>query len=299
MITGFLKKLGLFVGDDLLEHYESEFFFRRNETILNSVRGGWDNPLPVRPLMQNKMMRRRLSSVLLKDTNSLYILPYLGLTRYLRCRSVSKINFSWGWKDARNTFTLPAWLDVFPKAKILHIYRNGVDVAQSLRFREQTRIQRFVSEVGNIKPNMLKRNLELMEKSLFQYIIRKLRSVRSRLCPLRRYKQFGVSPVINMERAFMLWTQYVSVSLECQNILNNDFLNIKYEDLFSDSEKMLESMCEFCDLSPKKDNIISITSSINKTRCFAFIESDELRNFYKSVKSHPLMDKLGYSELLK
>ena len=42
----------------------------------------------------------------------------------------------WGWKSPLTTFTLPIWLDLVPHAKVIHIYRHGVDVANSLRQRE-------------------------------------------------------------------------------------------------------------------------------------------------------------------
>jgi hypothetical protein len=37
----------------------------------------------------------------------------------------------WGFKDPRNTFTAPVFLDIYPKAVILHIIRDGLDVAES------------------------------------------------------------------------------------------------------------------------------------------------------------------------
>jgi hypothetical protein len=50
-------------------------------------------------------------------------------------KGIPSLNFPWGWKDPRSTFTLPLWLCLFPNAKIINIKRHGVDVAQSLRVR--------------------------------------------------------------------------------------------------------------------------------------------------------------------
>jgi hypothetical protein len=44
-------------------------------------------------------------------------------------------NHAWGWKDPRNTFTLPMYLKLFPKARVIHLIRNGMDVALSLQQR--------------------------------------------------------------------------------------------------------------------------------------------------------------------
>ncbi|REJ84681.1 MAG: sulfotransferase [Acidobacteria bacterium] len=43
----------------------------------------------------------------------------------------------WGWKDPRNTLTLPVWLRLFPAARVVHVVRNGFDVALSLQRRER------------------------------------------------------------------------------------------------------------------------------------------------------------------
>jgi hypothetical protein len=38
----------------------------------------------------------------------------------------------WGWKDPRNTLTLPLWLKLFPNARVVHVIRNGINAALSL-----------------------------------------------------------------------------------------------------------------------------------------------------------------------
>lgn len=43
----------------------------------------------------------------------------------------------WGWKDPRTTITWPFWLSVFESPKFIFIYRNGIDVAESLRKAEK------------------------------------------------------------------------------------------------------------------------------------------------------------------
>jgi hypothetical protein len=48
---------------------------------------------------------------------------------------------AWGWKDPRNSITLPVWLKLFPDARVIHIVRNGVDVAESLYRRQQRGFQ--------------------------------------------------------------------------------------------------------------------------------------------------------------
>lgn len=45
----------------------------------------------------------------------------------------------WGWKDPRTSLLLPVWKRVFPQAKIIHMLRDGREVAQSLKQREDAR----------------------------------------------------------------------------------------------------------------------------------------------------------------
>ncbi len=67
-------------------------------------------------------------------------------------------NYSWGWKDPRNTFTLPMYLNLFPKAKVIHVIRNGMDVALSLKQRNAAG-----GEVVDKRLNDLSFNFKLWE----------------------------------------------------------------------------------------------------------------------------------------
>lgn len=59
------------------------------------------------------------------------------------------INKRWGWKDPRNTFTLAYWLNLFPEAKVVHLIRNGWDVALSLQKRNQKPGEVHVAELND------------------------------------------------------------------------------------------------------------------------------------------------------
>ena len=68
-------------------------------------------------------------------------------------------NNPWGWKDPRNTFTIKYWLQVFPKAKVLHVLRDGRAVAMSLKNRNNVK-----GEVYDERLNDLEFNFKLWEK---------------------------------------------------------------------------------------------------------------------------------------
>ncbi|MGB2696216.1 MAG: sulfotransferase, partial [Dehalococcoidia bacterium] len=43
----------------------------------------------------------------------------------------------WGWKDPRNSITLPVWLSIYPGARVLNVLRDGRAVALSLADRDE------------------------------------------------------------------------------------------------------------------------------------------------------------------
>src|SRR5262249_51761949 len=81
-----------------------------------------------------------------------HAISFLCLAAYLRYRSITNMKQPWGWKDPRNTYTLPIWLDVFPHAKVVHVYRHGVDVAHSLRVRQNNSIATARARFSRMKP---------------------------------------------------------------------------------------------------------------------------------------------------
>jgi len=122
--TSFLSELlnvsGIFMGNDLTKDKESRFFQHINTQLLQQNNFTWINPGA--PAVTDGIQFSRTGMLL----------------HYLRARS-HPLRFlklitgsSWGWKDPRNTFTLNYWLNIFPNAKVIHIYRNGMDAALSL-----------------------------------------------------------------------------------------------------------------------------------------------------------------------
>lgn len=134
-LSGILNDSGIFMGNDLTAYNESSFFQKFNVKLLRSNNYTWDNPGVPSDYRDAKF--NRLS----------FVRNYTGTTlrRLYRCPGniIAFFNFiangSWGWKDPRNTFTLDYWLELFPQAKVLHIYRNGMDVAISLYVRNKKR----------------------------------------------------------------------------------------------------------------------------------------------------------------
>lgn len=141
MLSRIFHSIGVYMGRRLSENAESRFFQTLNREILDGIGGDWVNIKPATEKIQLAEINQQLAYEL---KEKLLVQGKLG--GFFSVRHCLKLLFSqnsihWGWKDPRNSITLPIWLNIFPDAKIVHIIRNGVDVAVSLYHREKNRQQ--------------------------------------------------------------------------------------------------------------------------------------------------------------
>jgi 2-polyprenyl-3-methyl-5-hydroxy-6-metoxy-1,4-benzoquinol methylase/tetratricopeptide (TPR) repeat protein len=127
MIARLLHRCGLYLGDesDLLGaapdnpegYWENVHFKELNEQILDALGGGWDLP----PVVTEGWERK----------------PELAAVRSEAARLVQ--GFAeikpWGWKDPRNSLTIPFWKSFFPDLKAVICLRNPLEVVYSLQKR--------------------------------------------------------------------------------------------------------------------------------------------------------------------
>lgn len=295
MITNMLRELGLFIGWELESNNEAIFFLERNEKILNACNGSWDNPMVIEYLINHSEMEDKVTDRLIKELSSFQILSYLGPKLYLKYKSVFKLDFPWGWKDPRNTVLLPLWLNIFPRAKIIHIYRNGIDVAQSLATREERRINKIVQgHAGNSQIAINQVN-PIKDKGLSLYIMAKLRALKRRIASSKNWNDFGVRPFISIETGFEIWNTYLTKAFEHTQNKTNQIINVKYEDFIDQSEHHLRNLMEFCDLAAHENEIKSIASSVVRDRKYRYKNNKIAKKFFISVKDTYWMNKLGYN----
>lgn len=122
-----LHLCGLYLGreDDLFRprsdnpegFWENRKFVLLNERLLETFGAGWDLPQP-------------LEAGWHKDER---LLPIRTEAR----RLLEQFDGSepWGWKDPRNSLTLPFWASLLPEVKVVVCLRNPLEVALSLRRR--------------------------------------------------------------------------------------------------------------------------------------------------------------------
>ncbi len=159
-ITEILHKLGMEIGWSI-GHGESVFFHRMNRYLEQVCNCGWDNPKPMRSLLDWPEGKQIALSYLRTQVTSYKIAVYFGFPKTMHTRSLQNQVTPWGWKDPRNTFTIDFWRELFPYAKVIHIYRNGVDVAASLQRRAKNYLNRLASPYATVRCNRLSRGFRL------------------------------------------------------------------------------------------------------------------------------------------
>jgi len=267
MITKMLEELGLFVGSKKDENNESVFFSELNDWLFKQCGGSWDNPESFYYLLENQNVKDLAIDYIKYILNSHWFISYLGINNYIRYKNPHNITIPWGWKDPRNTFWLPIWLEIFPNAKIIHIYRHGVDVANSLKVRA--------------------------EKQLYESTQRHLRRKRFYLYSLSKKKGLFVPSInaIDLEENMKLWDKYIEQSFT-YNFSNENILHIKYEDFLSQPIVKLQNVVDFCHLKVDSVKIAQSVAHIRKGRAYAFNGNLQLEQLAETFEKS--LNKFGY-----
>ncbi len=269
MVSRMLQSLGLFMGTRQDANAESLFFMQLNEWVLNSAGGRWDHPSAVQHLYRQPELSALTAEYLRLSTQCPRAAGYLGVRRYLRYRDLGNLDFAWGWKDPRNNFTLPFWLSAFPNARIVRIFRHGVDVARSCQVAYAPRIE------------------GLEETSRHFHRRRHIYA----LHPMRSGFVHGLR-VATMEGAFSLWEEYSREGRARVAELGEQAIQFQYEDFLARPEDNVARLADFCGLPATDRQVRQVAAQVDKTRAFAFLENPELRDLADSIADR--LAEFGY-----
>ncbi len=267
MLTRMLGEMGVFVGKGGGRHCEARLFRRLNGWMFHQVSAGWDQPEPFHLLLENKEIRDLVTDYLRISTSSPRIASFLGWRRYLKYRSLSRLDIPWAWKDPRTTYTLPLWLDVFPNARVIHIVRHGVDVASSLKAMQQNQLAR--------------RGMAFRHRRRIYSLITKKRGFASLRC-------------ITLTGCFSLWEEYVERARYHLQGLGHRGLEIQYEDLLENPVEQLELVAHFAELNLSHSQIEHIASFIQSERAYAYRRDPSLSTFADTMSDR--LRLIGYTE---
>jgi hypothetical protein len=126
MVASLIHSCGVYVGpesdikvsspDNERGHWEYGDFVQLNDALLEKLGGTWDAP-PSPPTNW--------------DGDDLAPLRERAIDLIGRLSSLKR----WGWKDPRNSLTLPFWRHLIPRLKVVICLRNPLEVIQSLAKR--------------------------------------------------------------------------------------------------------------------------------------------------------------------
>lgn len=253
MLGRLLEQLGLFVGTRKDENNEALFFQEINSWLLAQCGARWDEPSPIKNLWQHEnglpWIERYIRSLL----DSPRSIRFLGPRRYF-AGGMQALNAPWGWKDPRNTFTLPMWLRIYPQAKVICIERHGVDVAQSLLLRES-------------------KNLAAATQAFKRY--RSLFFVRP------KGGGFVESPRCTaLEGGLSLWQEYTAqAGLMMRQLPGERVLELRYEAMLEQPMKYLRASAEFCGLDASDQRLREVIAGVRADRANSFSSDPALRQF--------------------
>jgi hypothetical protein len=267
LLVRLLEQMGLFVGHKKDYNNEAVFFRDINKWLLSISAARWDNPYPIDYLWSCEEVLELIEDYLHFLISSPRLVKFLGLRRYFSYRSIFQLDILWGWKDPRNTFTLPLWLRLFPNAKVIYIKRHGVDVAQSLRLRGHKGFGQNRQRYHKFKSTTW------------------IRTKRDGFMESHR--------CASLEGGFSLWMEYQRRASELISALNTEqVFRLRYEDLLAKPIPEITRAAQFCGLSVDRDLTEKVCSYINVSRAHAYSGNTELLNFAK-INSSQLYE-FGY-----
>jgi hypothetical protein len=133
-----LELLGLQIGQRLDSHCESRQVQKLHEDYLRRMGAAWHNPAPFLTRLQTAEGERDCAEYLRLNIDAHFarIFGYQSNPFGLWLRLRLKLGAAWGWKEPRTTLFAPIWLKIFPGARVLHVLRDPLAAAESIRERE-------------------------------------------------------------------------------------------------------------------------------------------------------------------
>ena len=226
--------------------------------MARSVEGGsWENPSTIANVINCPEVRATATSYLRLMMWSPRCMSYLGPRDWLRWRALTRIDAAWGWKDPRSTFTLPLWLDLFPEAKIVHVTRHGVDVAESLRKRHVWGCRRLGLRFKLTKPVYL--------------------------FHMRREPLMPSGHCVTLDGGFALWEEYMAEARRHVHALHERAFEVKYEDVLAEPKFHLAKLASFCGEDVLDGEMDKAVAGVRRERAYAYQTDPALQAYAEKM----------------
>lgn len=262
LLVDVLDRLGVFLGADRQADAESVAFMLLNEGILQQCGAFWSEPMSAHFLLSYPNAADQLAATV-RPALEAQLEQYVGPQGWHRRAAKDWPPF--GWKDPRNTFTLPVWQRIFPNLRVIHIVRHGVDVAASLSRRHAEALRAASGE-----------------------------AVPSALTVIRDHV-FGILSSRRgwtLAEALTMWEQYVEKGRLESAALGDRALEIRFEDLLTHPESVVPAVAKFCGVA-MPTNQRELLAGLEEGRAFAFRRDPKLVAFADAARD--LLARYGYA----
>jgi len=262
LLVDVLDKLGVFMGADRQGDAESVTFMLINEGILHQCGAFWSEPMSAHFMLAQPAAAEQLAAGA-REALAAGIDRYAGPSGWHVETSAQELP-AFGWKDPRNTFTLPVWRHVFPNLRAIHIVRHGVDAAASLARRHAKALRAATGE-----------------------------SVPPALTVIRDHALGVLSSRRGwtLTEALTMWEQYVEKAREECTALGARALEVRYEDLLTQPQRAISAIAEFCRI-PQPATHAALLEGLEPSRALAYRRDPELAAFAESVRD--VLARFGY-----
>lgn len=248
LVASMLASLGVYMGRQALEYtqasgaspptevhgnQEARPFYAVNEQLLSRADSGWNHVEP--------FLERRDDPSFSTSATRLMQLSTFGPLRwdYLDLMP-RKEGTTWGWKDPRNSLTLPYWLRLFPGATVLHVRRELDAVASSLHRRAHD-----WASLPPPAPTMgRKLRAAMADPVAGMGALARRAGILPPLTPMP-------DPCLELSHCQRLAHEYLSQCFRHRG-RGGYFLEIQYEALVKSPEAQLEALVGFCRTSPSQ-----------------------------------------------
>ncbi|MFW5940644.1 MAG: sulfotransferase [Chloroflexota bacterium] len=262
LMVRLLADVGVHMGRRLSRDAEDIFFQKLNRRIYGALGVRWGYVAPLLEAMRNprfvdrqtERMRRALFSSRRPWSAAPGIVDFFGATLWQRVQEGEPL--PWGWKDPRTSLTFPIWLQIFPRARVVHVLRNGIDVAISTHRRSQKQQARFWT-----------------------------RTLKLDYCPI----------TLDFQYCFQLWEEHVSFVLEHRRLIPDEqYLEVRYEELLAAPVAELDRITSFIGYPLPEPVLRAACQRVDQTRLDNSRYAAPYLEEISSLASSSLMQQLGY-----
>jgi hypothetical protein len=263
LLDDILGSLGVFMGADRQADGESVTFLRVNDAIFHQCGTFWNEPMPVHFVLSDPDLLGRATAVARDELDALF-LNYSGRPDW-RLDSFPDETPPFGWKDPRNTFTLPVWKQIFPRLRVIHVVRHGADVAASLVRRHGKTVREATNSA--VPP------------------------------PLTVIRDHGLGILSSrrgwtLSEALTMWEQYVEKARLEAAALGDRAMEIRFEDLVQRPRDHIPAIAAFCGV-PETEESANVPARVDPSRAFAFRADKKLTQMAEAFRE--VLDRLGYA----